>query len=206
MENIKNIVFDFGGVVVTLSRDEAVRRFIEIGLDSAEEQLDSYHQRGAFLALEEGRMSREEFYAEICAMAGKDIPAKSIDYAWFGYLVEIPDSKLKMLEKLRGNYRLYLLSNTNPIIMECIYDPKYWGEGKTMYDYFDKDKLYLSYKIGATKPAEQIFEHLIADSGINPSETLFIDDSLANVQMGESFGMKTFLAENGKDFDHIFDL
>ena len=32
---IKNLVFDFGGVVVTLDHDEAVRRFRKLGLKDA---------------------------------------------------------------------------------------------------------------------------------------------------------------------------
>lgn len=203
METIKNIVFDLGGVIITLSREEAVRRFKAIGLESAEELLDPYHQKGAFLALEEGSLSREEFYEEVRRMAKKDIAAKDIDQALYGFLVEVPQYKLEMLEKLRKKYRLLLLSNTNPIIMEWAQTPELWGSQKLLKDYFDK--MYISYEMGTTKPARSIFEQLIADSGIVPEETLFIDDGPANVQMGKELGMKTYMPENGEDFRHIFE-
>lgn len=202
MENIKNIVFDLGGVIITLSREEAVRRFKAIGLDSAEELLDPYHQKGVFLALEEGRISREEFYQEVNKLAGKQLAPADIDYALYGFLVDLPAYKLEMLEELRKKYKLYLLSNTNPIIMEWAHTPALWGYPKVLKDYFDK--MYLSYEMGATKPARSIFEQLIADSGIIPEETLFIDDGPANVQIGRELGMKTYQPENGEDFRQLF--
>ena len=43
---IKNIVFDFGGVIVDIDRDKAVQAFIKLGLTDADSRLDKYHQTG----------------------------------------------------------------------------------------------------------------------------------------------------------------
>ena len=61
---IKNIIFDFGGVIVTIDQQQAVRRFEEIGLKNAAECLDSYTQSGIFGDLEEGKITAEEFYTK----------------------------------------------------------------------------------------------------------------------------------------------
>ena len=53
---IKNIVFDFGGVIVDIDRDKAVQAFIKIGLADADTRLDKYHQTGIFQELEEGKL------------------------------------------------------------------------------------------------------------------------------------------------------
>jgi putative hydrolase of the HAD superfamily len=45
---IRNIIFDLGGVIITLSHDEAVRRFQQLGLKDAPQQLDPYTQGGIF--------------------------------------------------------------------------------------------------------------------------------------------------------------
>lgn len=45
---IKNIVFDFGGVIVDIDRDKAVQAFIKLGLTDADSRLDKYHQTGIF--------------------------------------------------------------------------------------------------------------------------------------------------------------
>ena len=54
---IKNLIFDFGGVVITIDQPQAVRRFKEIGLLNAEQQLDPYTQSGIFGDLERGVIS-----------------------------------------------------------------------------------------------------------------------------------------------------
>ena len=202
MDKIKNIVFDLGGVIITLDRNEAVRRFQQIGLKHAEELLDSYHQKGAFLALEEGRLTPEEFYDEIRKIAGKYISKEDIDYGWMGFIGDVPAYKLDMLEELRKSCKIYLLSNTNPVIMSWALSPQFSEKGKSLDQYFDK--MYLSYEVGVTKPHHKIFEHLISDSGIIPSETLFIDDGIANIEVGKALGMRVFQANNGGDFRHIF--
>ncbi len=203
MDKIKNIVFDLGGVILTLNRDEAVRRFKSIGLGQAEELLDPYHQKGVFLDLEEGRLSKEEFYEALRQIAGKHIPGEDIDYGWLGFIQDTPLYKLELLEKLRKSYNLYLLSNTNPVIMSWALSRDFTQLGKPLNEYFDK--LYLSCEIGITKPDARIYEYLIQDSGIIPSETLFIDDGAANIEAGKKLGMRVFQPENGEDFRYIFE-
>ena len=197
-KKIKNIVFDLGGVIITLDRNEAVRRFLETGLEQAEELLDPYHQKGIFLALEEGKLSREDFYPALRQIAGKPITDEAIDYALFGFIKEVPEYKLDLLDSLRKDYKLYLLSNTNPIIMDWATGPSFSNRKKPLDQYFDK--MYLSYNIGLTKPDRRIFQYLLQDSGIDPLETLFIDDGAANIEVGKSLGMKTYQPENGEDF------
>jgi len=204
IRDIKNIVFDLGGVLITLDRDEAVNRFKKAGLENAAELLNPYHQKGIFLELEEGKLSQEEFYEAVCKEAGKFIANETIDYGWMGFLKELPEYKLKMLEELRRKgYRLYLLSNTNPVIMSWAFTPAFSPQGKNIEAFFDK--LYLSYQVGYTKPHPEIFQFMFNDSGMIPSESLFIDDGAANIEMGNQLGMKTYLAENGEDFRHLFD-
>ncbi len=109
-----------------------------------------------------------------------------------------------MLEDLRKDYKVYLLSNTNPVIFGWALTPAFSPQGKGIDQFFDK--MYTSYQIGYTKPSAGIYNFMLEDSGIIPSETLFIDDGKANIEMGEKLGMKTYLAENGEDFRHIFGL
>jgi putative hydrolase of the HAD superfamily len=204
LTGVKNIVFDLGGVIITLDRGESVRLFKEAGLKNAEELLDAYHQKGIFLDLEEGKLTQEEFYEAVRKEAGRHIPDAVIRNAWMGFLKDVPVYKLEMLETLRKSYRVYLLSNTNPVIMDWARSPAFSPLGKGIDCYFDK--IYASYLIGYTKPAPEIFRYMFADAGIIPAETLFIDDGAANIEAGKQLGMKTYLATNGEDFRYIFGL
>ena len=203
LAKIKNIVFDLGGVILTLDKNEAVRRFKSAGLENAEELLDPYHQNGIFLELEEGKLSEQAFYDAVRTEAGKYISNKDIMWGWMGFIVDCPEEKLKMLEDLRARgFRLYLLSNTNPVIMRWAMSSGFSPKGKNLSDYFDK--LYLSYQMGCVKPNAEIFQKMIADSGMIPSETLFLDDGKANVEMGNQMGFQTYQPINGEDFSHLF--
>lgn len=64
---IKNIVFDLGGVIMTLDPAEALRRFKALGLSDAERYLDAYTQSGIFGILRKERLLQRIFAANSAA-------------------------------------------------------------------------------------------------------------------------------------------
>lgn len=58
----------------------------------------------------------------------------------------------------------------------------------------------LSYQVGHTKPAPEIFDYMVNDCNIIPSETLFVDDGASNIQIGKELGFETFQPKNGADW------
>ncbi|MCP9610676.1 HAD family hydrolase [Coprobacter tertius] len=203
MGEIKNIVFDLGGVLLSLDRDKAVKRFEEIGMADAEQMIDPYHQKGIFLDLEEGRLTRKGFYEKVKEHIGKDISAEAIDYAWMGFIVDVEEYKLSYLLELRKKYRVYLISNTNPIIMGWARTSGFTSWGQPIGDFFDR--MYTSYEVGACKPSAVIFDYMIKDSGLNPEETLFVDDGIRNIEKGKELGFVTYCPLNGEDWRPVLD-
>jgi putative hydrolase of the HAD superfamily len=203
MSEIKNIVFDFGGVVVDINRTAAIDKFKKTGIANIEELLDPYRQKGIFCKIEDGSMSREDFYAEICRLTGKNIDSKDIDQGWLDFIVPVEQTKLDYIQKLRAKYKVLLLSNTNDIIMSWALSEEFSPAGKPLDYYFDE--MYLSYKLGCMKPDFDIFHKMIELSGINPAETLFIDDSEANITSGKTLGFKTFWFKKENRFPEIED-
>ncbi|MGN1265279.1 MAG: HAD family phosphatase, partial [Muribaculaceae bacterium] len=65
MNNIKNLLFDLGGVIIDINRDRCVEAYTRAGMRDANEMLGVYKQSGIFLQLEEGSVTPEEFRAEI---------------------------------------------------------------------------------------------------------------------------------------------
>ena len=202
-DKIKNIVFDLGGVIITLDIEESTNRYINIGLKNINDLLDPYHQKGLFLELEEGKISKENFYDAVRKLTKPTTTNDEILYAMLGFVKEVPPYKLEMIEKLKAKgFNIYLLSNTNPVLIDWVFQQDFSGNGKNIKEYFDK--MYMSYQIGFCKPSREIYDFMLNDSKIIPSETLFIDDGEKNIAMGKQLGFHTYLARNGEDYRHIF--
>ncbi len=203
---IKNIIFDLGGVIITLDQSQAVRRFEALGIADARQHLDTFTQKGIFGQLENGLISAEQFRAQLSQMAGRELTAEQCAYAWQGYALEVPQRNLDTLKLLRQQgYRLLLLSNTNPYMMQWVESPDFDGNGHPVSAYFDT--CYLSYEMKLMKPCEEIFRQVILREHIIPNETLFVDDGPRNVAMGSQVGMHTLCPENGGDWtSDIFDI
>lgn len=196
---IKTIVFDFGGVIAPLSRKNAVDAFVRIGLTDAEERLDQCHQTGIFQDLEEGRLNEAEFHAQLESLCGKALTHEEVQAAWMGFFLKVDTALLRYIENLRmRGYRLVVLSNTNPYVMRWACSSQLSEDGKGLPEYVDR--MYLSFQMGYTKPAPQIFELLLEEESVSPAEMLFVDDGKANTDMANDFGICTLNPENGADW------
>ena len=202
---IRNIIFDLGGVIITLAPEEGVRRFKEIGLEDADRWLDAYTQGGIFGQLEEGKIDAETFRREFSRLAGKDVSYDKCRYAWLGYAKDVPQRNLDVLKKLRGEgYRLILLSNTNPYMMSWVRSNEFDGHGHGIDYYFDA--VYLSYELKVMKPSNDFFHRVLLAEHIVPAETLFVDDGPRNVAAASQMGIRTFCPVNGADWTaEIYD-
>lgn len=196
---IKNIVFDLGGVIMTLDPAEALRRFKALGLSDAERYLDAYTQSGIFGNLEEGKITAEDFRSKLSSLTGHELTFDECKHAWLGYRKDVPQRNLDLLKELRAKgYRLILLSNTNPFMMDWALDSEFDGKGSSLNDYFDA--LYLSYRLGIMKPAPDFFRQVLDNENILPEETLFVDDGPRNVEAAGKLGFMTMCPDNGSDW------
>lgn len=196
---IKNIVFDLGGVIMTLDPVEALRRFKALGLSDAERYLDAYTQSGIFGNLEEGKITAEDFRSKLSSLTGHELTFDECKHAWLGYRKDVPQRNLDLLKELRAKgYRLILLSNTNPFMMDWALSSEFDGKGSSLNDYFDA--LYLSYRLGIMKPAPDFFRQVLDNENILPEETLFVDDGQRNVEAAGKLGFITMCPDNGSDW------
>lgn len=192
-------MFDLGGVIMTIDQPSAVCRFREIGLEDADTRLDPYTQSGIFGDLEEGKITDKEFISELSKLVGRELSYDECKYAWRGYTKEVPMRNIKVLDKLRSmGYRLILISNTNPFMMDWAMSNEFSGDGRPLSAFFDS--MYMSFKMKVMKPNERMFREIIKEEGINPEETLFVDDGPKNISMGKALGLKTFCPKNGEDW------
>ena len=196
---IRNIVFDLGGVIMTICQEEAIKRFKSIGLKNVENYLNPYTQTDIFGDIEEGKISAEQFREKLSELIGKEVTYEECKFAWLGYRQDVPLRNLDILRKLKAQgYKLILLSNTNPFMMSWGLSGEFDGNGNSLESYFDS--LYLSYKLGVMKPNKKIFQYIIDNEKIQPSESLFIDDGERNINTARLLGFKTLCPINGEDW------
>ncbi|MBO7302444.1 MAG: HAD family phosphatase [Bacteroidaceae bacterium] len=195
---IKNIVFDFGGVLTTIDTNRALSRFEALGVKNPEEYINSYCQKGPFFELENGDITAEEFCKALGNICNKEITHEEAKYAWCGFITEVHTEYLEFLQQLRPQYHLSVLSNTNPFIQSWARSPLFTPCNKSLDNYFDA--LFLSYQMKASKPGEEIYRKMLATGSMIAEETLFIDDSDKNLEAAAKAGIKTLKVENGEDW------
>ncbi len=202
--NITTIIFDFGGVIINLDLPQCIQNFKNMGVPDVEKYLSNFGQSGFFLQWEKGEISIPEFRNEIRKIAEVNLTDEQIDRAWCSFLTNIPEHRIELLKQLRQRYKLLLLSNSNPLHIEVSAAGEFKKYNSEISDFFDC--CYFSYKIGLTKPDEEIFRYLLKDAGLKPEECFFIDDGKKNIETAAKMGFKTHLTQQGDNLDFLLCL
>lgn len=202
MQKTKAIIFDLGGVILNIDYNLTRKAFENAGIQNFH---DMYSQASAdelFSNLETGKISNDNFYKEFNKRAGSNLPPGEIKNAWNELLLTFRENSLKFLDSIRSKYNLYLLSNTNHIHLDAFNKIYYQAErSKAFEKHFDK--AYYSCEMGLRKPNADIYEFVLKENNLNPSETLFVDDSVQNVEAARLAGMQAILLEPGKFIEDL---
>lgn len=195
---IKAVVFDMGGVLLNLDFDKCIKEFQErAGFMDIAGYLDTYHQKGFIGDLEGGVISEDEFYDE-CLRHCAPGTSRQVAYECFiSLLVGLNKPLMEMLKRLRKDYRLYLLTNNNPLSRRAFDKMVLEEMGLKSDDIFTHQ--FYSYEMKLQKPCREIFEKTVEGIGCRPEEILFVDDSPANCAAAEEVGIKTLLYTPGAD-------
>ena len=202
-KNIKNIVFDLGGVLVDLDFKSAINGLQQAGFANVKEQLQAFDREGIFQKFELGEMTAEEFRSAIRENSTVTLTDEEVDALWNLMLLEIPREKLELILDLRGKYMVYLLSNTNSIHWDYVCKNAFNYRGFRVNDYFEET--FLSYEMHLAKPDKAIYEKVLQDANLLAEETLFIDDSEANCKAAEEVGIHAHHYHIGDDLSKVFE-
>lgn len=198
---VKNLLFDLGGVIMDIRRQDCEKAFRELGMADIADFLGDYGQKGPFALIEEGKISEAEFRDEVRKHIPGEVTDDAIDAAFNKFLVGIPLRRLEELKKLRKDYKIYMLSNTNAIMWNSDIAKAFRQEGGTVDDYFDG--IVTSFEAKCCKPAPEIFEYVLRKFGIKASEILFFDDSKANCEAARQLGFNAAHVAPGTEFYNI---
>lgn len=200
---IKNLLFDLGGVIMDIDKNRCIAAFEKLGLPDAAGYFGEYSQQGPFKLIEEGMITEYDFHKTLRDAIPGQVSDSEIDKAFCDFLIGIPVRRLAELRELRRKYRIYLLSNTNPIMWNSKIKEEFRQEGFEREDYFDG--IVTSFEAKALKPDEKIFRFTVDKLGIAPDETLFFDDSRTNLDAAEKLGFHTALVDSDHGFMTLID-
>jgi len=200
---IKNIIFDFGGVIINIDFLRSINAFIGLGAENFDEIYSKTAQSQLFDLLDTGQITPEEFCNTLKKLLPQHITTQQIIDAWNAIIIDIPENHIRLLEQVRKNYKIYLLSNTN-----LIHYRVYTADLEKRYGYKNLsqlfDKVYLSHKVMMRKPDIEFYELVLDENDLKPQETVFIDDSEQNLPPARELGINTILLGKNTDVSDLF--
>ncbi|WP_320051816.1 HAD family phosphatase [uncultured Acetobacteroides sp.] len=195
---IRNIIFDFGGVIINIDYHLTAKAFEGLGVTNFKNLFSQASQSNLFDNLEIGAISPSEFRNELRRIINLDITDEQLDNAWNAMLLDYPKHRLAFLSMIKDRYRTFLLSNTNQIHMDCYYASLLKEHGINGLDSLF-EKLYFSHEVGLRKPDPAIYQLVLDQNKLKAEETLFIDDSAQNLSTPNSLGIQVYHLTNGED-------
>ncbi len=204
LNGIRNIIFDFGRVLLNIDIPKSQKALADLGFVTGVKTRKEKDDMAVIL-YESGKISSDDFIKLIqSAIEDKSIPEKKIIEAWNEMLLDFPENHILTLRKLKKQYNLFLLSNSNEIHFE-----KYTNDFRIRYGFEMStlfDKMWFSHNIGTVKPDPAIFEFILDDGKLDPSETLFIDDTLMHVEAARKAGIRSYHLKGDTDVSDIFNV
>ena len=202
LQGVKNILFDFGGVLFHIDYQRTIDAFKKLGITDFEKYFTQHQQCDLFDAFETGKINSKVFIKTLQEFLSNCSGQVIID-AWNAMLIGFPAENLKLLDDLSKNYRLYLLSNTNEIHIQFVdaFLKEHYNI-PSINQFFEKT--YYSHKIGMRKPHKSTFECVLKDANILAEETLFIEDTAQHIEGAKHAELKTHHLESNTAIISLF--
>lgn len=181
--DVRNIVFDLGGVVFYWRPESIIAQAFERPEDRARLQADVFTHRD-WIDLDRGVINLRDVSQRLAARTGLDIQdVKYLLELVPRSLTPIPSTLALMYRLKRQGYRLYCLSNMGHFTFDYL---------KDRYSFWNVfEGVVISAHLRMVKPEPEIYQHLLDTYGLEPAATVFIDDLAPNLEAAAAFGIKT---------------
>lgn len=202
--DIETIIFDFGGVIIDIDPQLTMNEFAKLG--SRELNPEETHDLiyNIIRKFEKGIFTPEVFRKKMKDFLRIEATDQQFDDSWNALLFDIPGKRLKSIEKAKEHYQILLLSNSNEIHYDLYLRDLQLRFGYTEFDdLFHKS--YFSFDLHMAKPDPEIFEFVIYQHDLDPSKTLFIDDTEENLVTARSLGLCTYQMNKPEKIRHLFE-
>ena len=179
---IKNVIFDIGNVLLKFNRNYLLGNFYQ-GEDF--EWLKETIVRDWEL-MDDDTLSPEKHLEDVLASLPEKYHAiaKGVLTRWEEFMLYNHATSNLVKELKDKGYKLYIISNMTRHFI-------------TREDLFPVLKLFdgivYSAPVKMLKPQPEIYQYMIDKYSLKPTECVFIDDLMENLEAAEKLGMKTFL-------------
>ena len=195
MKDIHNILFDLGGVLLNINYQRTENAFAALGIPNFHEQYHQFFANPLFSALETGQTDEADFFLQLSKQTGVTLSKHEIIQAWNAMLLDWRTESIALLPQLAKQYRLFLLSNTNAIHHKA-FQESYTKQFNQSFD-LHFEAAYYSHLIQQRKPHDAAFQYVLTQHQLSAATTLFIDDSLPNIEAAAALGFQTLHLTEG---------
>ncbi len=189
---IDNIVFDLGGVIVNLDYGLTIQAFSKLAGYDITQQYSQQSQADIFSQFEVGDLTAAEFRQKLMGLLQFEADDEAIDQAWSALILDFPPERVELIRQLGKQKRIFLLSNINELHLATS-DRKFtqtMGHNiGTLADQFER--AYYSHLVRDRKPNSSIFQRVVDENNLDPTKTLFLDDTAHNLIGAQQVGMQT---------------
>ena len=188
---IKNIIFDLGGVILDIDENVVYKELEKLDVNVSELAYSKEFME-IMSKFDTGIYTAPTFRKKLRALLNLEkMTDQKFDSIWNAMLLDIPRERIAAIEQIRKHYKIFLMSNTNEIHYDLYIRDLQLRFG---YNEFDElfNKSYFSFAEHLEKPDPRFFELILDHEGLLPEETLFIDDTAANIKIAKSLGINTY--------------
>ena len=200
--NITTIIFDLGGVILNLDMKKTERdlgKILEI-TNTDDASIPPFDK--IYKDYETGNITTFRFLDYLHKRAVINVSHEDIINVWNDMLLDIPEKRIRMLEKLSKKYKLFMLSNINDLHVEAF--------EKIVHDLQDNffelfTKVYYSNIIHQRKPDKESYLIVIEENNLDVTKTLFVDDKAVNIKAAQDLGLQTLHITDNLDISDYFE-
>lgn len=186
---MKNLILDIGNVICEWNPERLVAGVFSEA-EAQQEALEHVIGHSDWRALDQGTLSLEKARDNACTRCG--LPAEKIMEVYESTpssLVAFPHMVETIEELHEEGVPLYVLSNMQEHA---------WRYLEETYDFWSLfEGIVISSEIKLIKPDPAIYEHITETYDLDPEETVFVDDTLENVEAAREFGIDAIHLHSG---------
>ncbi len=182
MKPFKAIIFDLGNTVFNIDFNEALEYWAKVSHVPVAQIKEKYYYDTQQRVFEQGKLSESAFALHINKMLGINLSFEEFEKGWNSIFLDYVYNIQQLIEGLKGNYTLAVLSNTN------LTHAKFWNKKyQPVIEQFEF--VFLSHEMGMIKPNLDIYEEVASQLQIAFNEMVFIDDKEENIKAAKSLGI-----------------